>query len=103
MTVAAIGTLISRHLRRPLFDSAFHLPMEQNIDVPLVAGAAIFGAGWGMSGLCPGPAIASLALGLPPSYVFVVTMLAGVLIHDHWPLSHWPQKLGLAWKKHLDA
>jgi hypothetical protein len=56
-----------------------------------------------MSGLCPGPAIASLALGLPPSYVFVVTMLAGVLIHDHWPLSHWPQKLGLAWKKHLDA
>jgi uncharacterized membrane protein YedE/YeeE len=103
VTVAAIGTLISRHLRRPLFDSTFHLPMEQNIDVPLVAGAAIFGAGWGMSGLCPGPAIASLALGLPPSYVFVVTMLAGVLIHDHWPLSHWPQKLGLAWKKHLDA
>jgi uncharacterized membrane protein YedE/YeeE len=101
--VSTIGTLISRRLRRPLLDSKFHLPVKQDIDMSLVGGAAIFGAGWGMSGLCPGPAIASLALGLPPSYVFAVTMLAGILIHDHWPLSNWPQRLGLARKKHLDV
>lgn len=96
--ISSIGTLISRRLRRPLFDSKFHLPVKQDIDVSLVAGAAIFGVGWGMSGLCPGPAIASLALGFLPSYVFAGTMLAGILLHDHWP-----QRLWLAGKKHLGA
>jgi uncharacterized membrane protein YedE/YeeE len=81
----------------------FHLPVKQDIDLPLVAGAAIFGVGWGMSGLCPGPAIASLALGLVPSYVFAVAMLAGILVHDNWPPSNWAQRRRLAAKQTLDA
>ena len=96
--VSTLGTLMSRRLRHPLLDSKFHLPAKHDIDVPLVAGAAIFGAGWGMSGLCPGPAIASLALGFLPSYVFAGTMLAGILLHDHWP-----QWLWRAGRQHLDA
>jgi uncharacterized membrane protein YedE/YeeE len=59
--------------------------VKKEIDFPLVGGAAIFGIGWGMAGLCPGPAIASLALGLLPPAVFAAAMLAGILIHDHWP------------------
>jgi uncharacterized membrane protein YedE/YeeE len=98
VAVSTAGYLISRRLRHPLLDNKFHLPEKQDIDLPLVAGAAIFGAGWGMSGLCPGPAIASLALGLLPSYVFAVTMLAGILIHDHWP-----QRRRWAAKQHVDA
>jgi len=70
VAVSSAGYLISRRLRHPLLDSMFHLPLKQDIDLALVAGAAIFGVGWGMSGLCQGPAIASLALGLVPSCVF---------------------------------
>jgi uncharacterized protein len=98
VTVSSAGTLISRRLRHPLFDSRFHLPPIEQIDPPLVTGAAIFGIGWGLSGLCPGPAIASLALGLVPSYVFAATMLAGTFIHDNWP-----QRRGVAAKRNLDA
>jgi hypothetical protein len=103
VAVSSAGCLISRRLRHPLLDSMFHLPVKQDIDLPLVAGAAIFGVGWGMSGLCPGPAIASLALGLVPSYVFAVAMLAGILVHDNWPPSNWAQRRRLAAKQTLDA
>ena len=65
VAVSSAGYLISRRLRHPLLDSMFHLPLKQDIDLALVAGAAIFGVGW--SGLCQGPAIASL---LVPSCVF---------------------------------
>jgi hypothetical protein len=71
--------------------------------VALIAGAAIFGVGWGISGLCPGPAIASLALGLVPSYVFAVTMLAGILIHDNWPPGNWAKSRRLPGKRGLDV
>ena len=103
MTVSSAGYLISRRLRHPLLDSMFHLPVKQDIDLALVAGAAIFGVGWGMSGLCPGPAIASLALGLVPSCVFADTMLAGILIHDNWAHSNWAQRRRLAANRNLDA
>jgi len=98
VAVSRVGFLAARRLRRPLFDTMFHLPMRQDIDFALIAGAAIFGIGWGLSGLCPAPAIASLALGLVPSYVFTAMMLAGILIHDHWP-----QSLNLATKRNNNA
>jgi uncharacterized membrane protein YedE/YeeE len=68
---------------RPLLDGAFHVPARRDIDRPLVLGSAIFGAGWGIGGFCPGPGIASLALGLIPAFAFTASMLAGVLIFDH--------------------
>lgn len=84
VVVAAAGTLVSRRLRHPVLDTAFHLPAKEDIDFPLVAGSGIFGVGWGMSGFCPGPAIASLALGFVPTLVFTAMMFAGVIIHDYW-------------------
>ena len=60
----------------------FAIPTKERIDVPLIAGAALFGLGWGMVGLCPGPAVAALALGLPPVVVFVACMLLGMAAHD---------------------
>jgi hypothetical protein len=51
------------------------------IDAKLVAGAAIFGAGWGMSGYCPGPALVSLGLGRQEAFYFVTAMLAGMAVH----------------------
>ena len=51
------------------------------IDARLVTGAAIFGAGWGMSGYCPGPALVSLGSGRQEAFYFVVAMLAGMAVH----------------------
>ncbi len=85
VAVSGLGYLISWRLPRPAFDASFHLPQRTDIDRRLVVGAAIFGVGWGAAGLCPGPAIAGLSLGLAPIFAFAAMMLLGVLIHDHWP------------------
>lgn len=63
--------------QRPLFTGQFHLPTKSDIDRPLLAGAAIFGLGWGLAGLCPGPALAGLVTGEPRIIGFVIAMLCG--------------------------
>lgn len=60
------------------------LPTRRDIDVRLVGGAALFGVGWGLSGYCPGPAIASLLLGGVDIVCFMVAMAAGMLIARYW-------------------
>ena len=67
-------------LRRsqPLFGERFHLPTREDIDARVIAGPAIFGVGWGLSGFCPGPAITALGFGTNAAAIFVVAMLAGM-------------------------
>lgn len=67
---------------RPRYAPVFHLPTRRDIDRPLVAGAALFGVGWGLAGLCPGPAIVSAGGGSFEALVFVGTMTLGMLLHD---------------------
>ena len=81
VTVAGLGTLLRRRMARPVFAERFELPVKTTIDRRLVAGSALFGIGWGLVGLCPGPAVASLTLGLAPTFFFVVAMVAGMLVH----------------------
>jgi len=57
---------------------ALHLPTSRDIDKPLIVGSLIFGAGWGLGGFCPGPAIVSLGAGQAKAVVFVAAMLAGM-------------------------
>ncbi len=64
----------------PIFGSKFYLPTTRDIDGRLLVGAGLFGAGWGIGGLCPGPAISSLAYADPKIAVFVVAMVAGIVI-----------------------
>ncbi|MGJ8667900.1 MAG: DUF6691 family protein [Oceanococcus sp.] len=61
----------------PLLDKQFYVPDARNINASLLLGAAMFGVGWGLAGLCPGPAIAGLATGKVDLLIFVVTMLLG--------------------------
>lgn len=82
VAVALAGMVPLRRMRRPAFDDVFHLPATSPIDRRLVLGSAIFGIGWGMAGFCPGPALASLSLGLAPVVLFVIAMLAGMTLHD---------------------
>jgi hypothetical protein len=69
-------------LRRgtPVWDSVFHLPLPSAIDKPLVIGSALFGIGWGLSGYCPGPAIASIGLGNPEALWVVPSIIAGAAL-----------------------
>ena len=80
--VAVPGVMLQRRLRRPLLDDSFHLPEKTEIDRRLVAGSALFGAGWGLAGFCPGPAISALSMGLAPVLLFVAAMAAGMMLHD---------------------
>lgn len=66
---------------QPLLDTKFYVPTRRDIDVRLVAGAIIFGVGWGIAGLCPGPALTALASGLLPVIGFVLAMTLGALLH----------------------
>ncbi|EUB99331.1 protein of unknown function DUF395 YeeE/YedE [Rhizobium sp. CF080] len=80
--VAFMGIQIMDRMARPTFDDTFHVPAKREIDAPLVIGSALFGLGWGIGGFCPGPAIASLSVGLGQSFLFVAAMLVGMTIHD---------------------
>lgn len=82
LAVALAGVAVMRRLKRPLLAEHFHLPARKQIDKPLLVGSALFGAGWGMAGFCPGPAVASLSLGLPSTLIFVGAMIAGMQVHD---------------------
>jgi uncharacterized membrane protein YedE/YeeE len=63
-----------------MFALSFQLPTSKNIDAKLLGGAALFGVGWGLSGFCPGPAIASVVFGRMESITFVIAMAAGMLL-----------------------
>jgi uncharacterized membrane protein YedE/YeeE len=64
----------------PVLDTRFHVSARQVIDLPLVAGSALFGVGWGLAGYCPGPAIASLGFGNAEALWFVPAMALGALL-----------------------
>jgi uncharacterized protein len=65
-----------------LLGGAMHLPTSAIIDKRLIGGSLLFGAGWGLAGLCPGPAIVSLGAGQPKAAVFVAAMLAGMVVFE---------------------
>jgi uncharacterized membrane protein YedE/YeeE len=83
LAVTGVGYALLRR-RTPIFETQSHWPTQTAIDRPLVTGSILFGVGWGLVGLCPGPAIANLATLSSPVIVFVVAMAAGTLLHDLW-------------------
>jgi uncharacterized membrane protein YedE/YeeE len=81
--LAVTALAFPRILRRagPLWAEAFSLPTRRDLDARLVIGSALFGIGWGLGGFCPGPALASLALGASGAWIFAAAMAAGMLLH----------------------
>jgi uncharacterized membrane protein YedE/YeeE len=64
--------------KRPVAAEQFHLPSQTRVDRPLVLGAVLFGAGWGLTGVCPGPALVALCSGQSEALVFAAAMAAGM-------------------------
>ncbi|WP_108483177.1 DUF6691 family protein [Oceaniglobus ichthyenteri] len=63
----------------PMFSGAFQLPTRRDLDLPLIAGSAFFGVGWGIAGFCPGGALPALGTGRSEVLIFVAAMVAGTL------------------------
>lgn len=85
MGSALVVTLIGYRIAigaAPAFDTKFHLPGKTGADKRLLAGAALFGVGWGLGGFCPGPAVAAIGSGSLTVVVFVVALLAGGMVAD---------------------
>ena len=80
LAVTLLGYQIIFKRNAPLFATSFRLPTSQDIDVNLLGGAALFGLGWGLTGFCPGPAIASVVFGKTESIIFVIAMAAGMIL-----------------------
>lgn len=79
--VSALGTLAMTRMAQPILAPDFAVPKNRRVDARLLAGAALFGIGWGLAGFCPGPALAGLAIGLPEAGAFAAAMLAGMALY----------------------
>lgn len=84
LAVSVPGFMLTKARSRPLLAAQGFWPTKDDIDRPLVVGSALFGVGWGLVGLCPGPALESLATLSPDVFVFVLAMAAGMILHDVW-------------------
>ena len=80
--ISALAFRLSARRASPIYGDRFRVPDRRGpIDPKLVAGAALFGVGWGLSGLCPGPAVTALVTGQLGAIVFVTAMVVGMAIH----------------------
>lgn len=84
LAVTALGYRLIFRRGSPVFGDKFNLPTQRQIDLPLVGGAALFGVGWGLAGICPGPALVDLVTLEPKVLLFGAAMLAGMILANAW-------------------
>lgn len=88
LLVTAIGYRLVLRRTKPVCEIKFHVPTNRKLDLPLIAGSAVFGIGWGISGFCPGGAIPALGLGEASAWAFVGAMLVGIFAARSIRLAH---------------
>jgi uncharacterized membrane protein YedE/YeeE len=98
LAISIPGFMLANGHSRPLLALQSFWPAKREIDLPLIVGAALFGVGWGLVGLCPGPALESLATLSPGVIAFVAAMAGGMLLQNTWqrarPITPREQALG---------
>jgi uncharacterized membrane protein YedE/YeeE len=80
LAIALPGFALARRRDKPLFAAGFRWPSARDLDGRLIIGSVIFGIGWGLAGICPGPALTLLVFSPASALVFILAMLAGMLI-----------------------
>ncbi|MBF9197785.1 DUF6691 family protein [Microvirga terrestris] len=90
VAVSALGYGIARRRGAPALAPRLEIPTRRDLDSRLITGAALFGIGWGLVGLCPGPALVGLTFGPVTIFAFVAAMLAGMALFRVLP-AQWPQ------------
>ncbi len=82
IAIGALAFAVAKKRTTNFLGGALQLPKSNQIDRRLVLGALVFGAGWGLAGLCPGPGLVSMAAGQPKAMVFVFAMVAGMILFE---------------------
>ena len=88
--VSGLGYRIARGRGIPVLAPRLEIPARRDLDARLVGGAMLFGIGWGLVGLCPGPALVGLTFGPVGIFAFVAAMIAGMVLFRVLP-SRWPR------------
>jgi uncharacterized membrane protein YedE/YeeE len=84
IAVGVFAFAAARRRSRSWSGDRMDIPTNRVIDARLIAGGVLFGAGWGLGGFCPGPALVAMSAGLGSAAVFVIAMLAGMVLHDRF-------------------
>ena len=87
VAVSAAGYRVARRRGRPVLAPRLDIPTRRDLDPRLLVGAAVFGLGWGLAGLCPGPALTILTVVPAPAATFVAAMVVGMLMFRLVPSS----------------
>jgi hypothetical protein len=82
LVVAAVSYFATRNRAASLLGEPMQVPSNSTIDARLIGGSLLFGAGWGLAGVCPGPAIVNLGFLSGPAAVFVTAMLVGMALYE---------------------
>ncbi len=82
IVIGVFAFAVARRRTTSFFGGAMRLPTARQVDRRLIAGSLAFGAGWGLAGFCPGPALVSLGAGEIKAAVFVLAMLAGMAVFE---------------------
>lgn len=93
IAVYGIGFAWITKRSKPLHEKVFWLPTATTIDRRLIIGAAVFGVGWGIAGVCPGPGLVSTVTGAQPALAFVAAMLVGMFIFQRTLGGQWASDL----------
>ncbi|WP_262030155.1 DUF6691 family protein [Microvirga sp. Mcv34] len=90
VVVSGLGYLVAKRRGVPVLAPRLEIPTRRDLDPRLIGGAALFGIGWGLVGLCPGPALVGLTFGPWQVFVFVAAMIVGMAVFRLVP-ADWPQ------------
>ena len=88
IVASGTGYLFAKRRRVPILETRLEIPVRGGFDARLLGGAALFGIGWGLMGLCPGPAVAILSFGLWQGFLFIASMLIGMALFTALPAAN---------------
>jgi len=82
LVVGSMGFALLKNRRKTLLGEPLNLPASRKIDLRLILGSVLFGIGWGITGICPGPGLVLLGAGIPEGVIYIVSLLAGMTLYS---------------------